>query len=328
MNGYTVERNVIDILRQRVLMGSDREISLSEPLGELGIGLDSLAMVEFVTALEKEYEIAFDDDIWTERELLTLQHFISIIRESSSAPTTSRGPSHFRPRTLRKVKASKLSTEIHKWGSLHFPRWTALQLFMRFVHYIYQRQTFHILSRNLSAAQLPNPHSSVDLVFSEACADDVSDLDQLWPRHQRRKKLSLFRKRLASGYICLIARQEGEIIGIDWLSESGDDDPFTGLRIKMRPETCFGIDLHEHLAHQGKGVGLSLLAFSLAESKRRGFHTQVTMVEARNVRMLSAAVQLLGFSKIGSICTTRIFCQPYSEWRIGNSTGKNGTVLV
>src|SRR5207245_11210650 len=73
--------------------------------------------------------------------------------------------------------------------------------------------------------------------------------------------------------------------------------------------------LHEKYA--GEGIGLALLTYSLVETKRRGFHSQVTCVDLRNVPMLSAAVQLLGFRTIGSIrTTTSVFAKPSSRWQL------------
>ena len=50
MNRNQVERDIVQLLRQTALSGSDREIRTLDPLGELGLGLDSLALVQFYWA--------------------------------------------------------------------------------------------------------------------------------------------------------------------------------------------------------------------------------------------------------------------------------------
>ncbi len=82
MNPDEISSEVVRILRHSALAGSQREIQLDEPLGEQGLGLDSLPLLEFVLALEKSFGIDLPDAIWARRQQLTLRHFVNFIVES------------------------------------------------------------------------------------------------------------------------------------------------------------------------------------------------------------------------------------------------------
>jgi acyl carrier protein len=70
---------------------SDKEIQVSDQIGYLGLGLDSLALVTFVTELENQYGIQFPEDFWVEQDQLTLQHFVDEIvgSDRSSRPSSA-----------------------------------------------------------------------------------------------------------------------------------------------------------------------------------------------------------------------------------------------
>ena len=48
----SVEQEIARIVRDELLLGSDRPIPFDQPLGELGVGLDSLGLVNLLTAVE------------------------------------------------------------------------------------------------------------------------------------------------------------------------------------------------------------------------------------------------------------------------------------
>jgi GNAT superfamily N-acetyltransferase len=100
------------------------------------------------------------------------------------------------------------------------------------------------------------------------------------------------------------------------------------LKLSWPSDTCYAGELYEHPQHQGQGVGLALLAFSLAETKRRGYRRQVSWVTAHNTKMLSGSLQLMGFTKIGRIDIRRVFRRPFSTWDIGGRAGRGGTVIL
>ena len=62
-----------------------REIPLDQPLGELGVGLDSLALVNLLTAVEAAFQVELSDDIWTERGPLSVNDLAEIVRSTRPA---------------------------------------------------------------------------------------------------------------------------------------------------------------------------------------------------------------------------------------------------
>lgn len=64
MSRHAIEREIVRVLREHVLLGSDREVALDRPLGP-AVGLDSLGLMEFLSALEEQFEVEFPDTLWT-----------------------------------------------------------------------------------------------------------------------------------------------------------------------------------------------------------------------------------------------------------------------
>jgi acyl carrier protein len=67
-----ITRRLTDILRASVLDGSDRDIVDGASLGEDGLGLDSLALVEFLTSVEKQFDTKIPVETWSRLDQLTL----------------------------------------------------------------------------------------------------------------------------------------------------------------------------------------------------------------------------------------------------------------
>ena len=72
MTREEVAGRLADILRASVLDGSDRDIGNGAPLGENGVGLDSLALVEFLAAVEKDFGAKIPVEVWSRIDQLTL----------------------------------------------------------------------------------------------------------------------------------------------------------------------------------------------------------------------------------------------------------------
>jgi acyl carrier protein len=60
------------VLDRKVLVGSERDVPFDAPLGEEGIGLDSLALVQFLTAVEQELGAEFPFAVWSDVAHLSL----------------------------------------------------------------------------------------------------------------------------------------------------------------------------------------------------------------------------------------------------------------
>ena len=67
------------ILRETALDGSDRDIVSGDSLGEDGIGLDSLALVQFLSAIEREFNAQIPVDVWSRVDQLTLDECAGVV---------------------------------------------------------------------------------------------------------------------------------------------------------------------------------------------------------------------------------------------------------
>ena len=78
MSRESIERDVAGVLREQVLLDSDREIAFDAPLGP-GAGLDSLGLMEFLAALEERFDVDFPDSLWTDRREFTLGRLVDYL---------------------------------------------------------------------------------------------------------------------------------------------------------------------------------------------------------------------------------------------------------
>jgi len=84
-----VEEEIARVIRDELLLGSERAIPFDEPLGELGVGLDSLALVNLLSGVEAAFGVELDDEIWTERDPLSVNELAEILR---TMPRTAASP--------------------------------------------------------------------------------------------------------------------------------------------------------------------------------------------------------------------------------------------
>lgn len=337
MNKSQIEKEIIEILRRRALHGSSREISLTTPLGEQGLGLDSLALIEFVTSLENHFQTVIPEEIWTAGSKLTLQHFADLISMAVPAPPTAAEelpPTSRPPVTTPRDEARPAEEPGRPRSRSDWRRKAPFSYLYKLSKFLYERESYMILERDLRGYQVPAPNSPLHLLLRQATREDEDALERFWLSFRyytlAREEMNrtLFRKRLDSGYTCLTAWLGDEVIGIDWLLTRSYRCPHTGLELAWPPEAIYAGELYEHKQQQGKGVGLALLAFSLAESQKNGYLRQVTLVTAKNIKMLGAAMQLFGFVKTGEIHTTRLFRQPISSWRVRTEAGRGGKLVL
>jgi acyl carrier protein len=337
MNRSEVEREVVAVLRQSSLRGSERQIGLDDALGGQGLGLDSLGLVEFVTALENRFQIELPDDLWTEREKLSIRHCAELIAKSGvtmSLVAQAYEPIPNQRSTIGLSWSEKATSSIRELGIVRGIAWMVGRVGLHIADWFYLRQKNYILTADLTRQSVPRQTSSIDLILREVSADDGRAFGEFCSSvvyrtiANRRMSMELFRKRLSAGYVCLGAWHDDILVGVSWLSDEGYKCAVTGLQLYWPNESCYAMELFEHPEHVSKGVGLALLGYSLAVAKERGYRKQVTMVLSRNVRMLSAAVQLFGFVKVGEINTTRILFKPFSRWNIAGKSGWGGSAML
>jgi acyl carrier protein/GNAT superfamily N-acetyltransferase len=337
MNRTDVEKQLVDVLRRSSLSGSDREIDLGDPLGEQGLGLDSLALVEFVTAVENRFQVELPDEIWTERDKLSIRHCADLILDSGHEviqPVADHESRHGWQNAIGLSWSKKASSAFRELGTTRALAWMVGRVAVHIADWVYLRQKNYILKATVAKRHIPRKASSLDLDLRQLSADDAVAFDEFCSSviyvtaTSERMNLKTFHKRMEAGHVCLGAWYEDRIVGVDWLTDEGYRCRSTGLYLHWASESCFAMELYEHPAFLEKGIGLALIGYSLALAKERGYREQVTMVLARNVRMLSAAVQLFGYQKVGEIETRRILFKPFSKWSIGGRSGWGGEVLL
>lgn len=329
MTNNDLQNAVISVLRECSLAGSGREITLTAPLGMDGLGLDSLALVQFITGLESRFGIEIPDTIWFERGSMSLNDIIEIVSELTEvkAPAVKRtgsgasAPAHSigkMQKAMHAVKERGLSG-----GILHILGKISGRISRNF----YETDRNLILSLDLNEYDLPSYPAPPDVTFDELKSPGTEALHELWPANIRSRKIAKVKHRLDRGYKCYIARIDGAVAAIDWVTDSEDYEPYTGLTIKLKPGSCYGLDLHENPKYINQGIGLATLAYSINKSKEFGFLRQITIVSEQNLKMLQTAIQLFGFKKIGQIETRRIFRMTNSTWAIGDLKSREKEIL-
>jgi serine O-acetyltransferase len=79
MNRTDLESELIRILRKSALGGSQRPVSVDAPLGESGLGLDSLSLLRFVLEVENSFGIAVPNAMWDRRGQHTVRSFAKFV---------------------------------------------------------------------------------------------------------------------------------------------------------------------------------------------------------------------------------------------------------
>jgi acyl carrier protein len=303
-------QELIGILREHGLHGSRREISAADSVESLG--LDSLALMTFLTAVEKRFSIEIPDNFWSDKGTTSLGTLAGIVSDLSER--NARNGAHDR-------KASGEGEPIGRARRDALPRRLA-----KIVRPLSSRVEFAILYRDLLATPIPEHRAIFPLQYTHATLGDLPRLSQLWPPEKTERKMRRFQERLNAGYTGLLAWHGEEAVGMDWLSSTGDFEPITGVQIGVSTGTIYGFDLHEK--YPASGVGFALLCRSLHVARDLGFSKQVTLVSRKNTKMLTASIRLLGFEGIGEIVTRRIGRHPFTAWRVRESAGRGRAITL
>jgi GNAT superfamily N-acetyltransferase/acyl carrier protein len=330
VNRTEIQAGVLSALRESAIVGDDRTIGLGEPLAKLGAA-DSLSLVQLVTAIEVKFQAELPESIWMDREGLTLASLIDAVEKSGSNAAKPARPAPAPESGLptqseaAQSKLLKVAYALRERGVLGGTKW----VLKRFRHYVEPLVCERIERVILECDLYPQfqPHvAAVPVEIRQAAAADVPALATFFALFGRRMAESFLHWRLLNGYTCFIAYHDRRIVGMTWDSVTGDHCFYTGLQFKMLPTTNYAFELYEHPGYGGKGVGLALLSHGLLAAKHRGFTKQVSWVDVSNTKMLSAAIHMFGFVKVGSVRTTRLLQRPSSTWEIGGRAGRGGVV--
>lgn len=63
---------ILKVIQNEVFFGKMPPLDFNEPLGEEGVGIDSLNFLKLLTVLEKEFNMKIEDDYWDYNSLKTV----------------------------------------------------------------------------------------------------------------------------------------------------------------------------------------------------------------------------------------------------------------
>lgn len=322
MTREAAQQEILRIVRDELLVGSERPIPLDAPLGEVGVGLDSLALVNLVAAIEATLGIDLPDDIWTARGALSIGDLAEIVAEaprSDSAVAATPGA----PTSLH-GRMERIEHALAGGGPARRAAWAVVRALAPVKRFALARSRHVVLERrldDLAAIEIPPRPGIVLRPYAPA---DEGGLAGLWPPFADRDGRRFLRRSLREGATALVAAEGTRIVALDLISATGEDE----IELERSTDACYGYYLTEAPAVRGRGIGLALVAYSLHVARERGFRTQLTHVAEDNATMLAAATQLLGFRRIGSARRTRVMGLTRWSWEVDGRSGRARRLLL
>jgi acyl carrier protein/GNAT superfamily N-acetyltransferase len=314
------QQEIVRIVRDELLFGSDRPIPLDTPLGELGVGLDSLALVKLLTAVEATFGVDIPDDVWTDRGPLTVDALAEIVAE---APKREAGVSVPTQNTLRRGRMERAEHALAGGGLAHRAAWQLLRLLAPVKELAFGYSRTFVLERRLDDLVAMPIEPPPGIVLRPYMPEDEDGLAGLWPAFAEPHGRRFLRRMLRQGAIALVAAEGRRIVALDLLSATGEDE----VTIRQ-PDACFGYWLTEAPAARGRGIGLALVAYSLPVARDRGFRAQLAWVAEDNTAMLAAATQLLGFRSVGTASRLRVLGLTRWSWDVRGRSGRGPRLVL
>ena len=314
MNRPAVEQEITRIVRDELLLGSERSLQGDKALGEVGIGLDSLALVNLLSAVENGFGVELSDDVWTARGPLTLNALVDLV-DGLPEPAGARAPNG-RAKTVqhRRMEGVELALRSRGWAGR--VAWLAVRVAAPPARFLFSSANFLLLERALDD-RVPTtfpPPPGVEL--RPYRPEDEAGLEGLWASYEERGRRRALERSLDEGALALVAVEGSRILALDFLSATGDEDVEV-----IRPGVCYAFALSEAPNARGRGIGLALADYSFRIAQERGFRAQVVYVWDGNAPMLAAATQLLGFRQIGSGRRRRLLGIRRWSWEVDGQPG-------
>jgi GNAT superfamily N-acetyltransferase/acyl carrier protein len=279
----------------RAATGLDGAVSLAldEPLATLG--LDSLALVNAVAAVETAFGRELPDSLWEDRR------GISVASLAAAVAGSPRGAALAPPAPLVPAAAGEHAgvsrrerrcLQLEQHGPAGRAAAHVLHRAAIGAHWARSSWPCFVLERELGGVL---PEIALPPGITVARDDGLSDaaLAGMWPATETRRMRAHLRRDIQGGMHCLAAWEHGRIVAYDLIAPTGAED------VATRPGTCFGLGLYERRDSRGRGIGLALLAASLRSARELGFVRQARVVRERNRPMIAAATQMLGFAVAG-----------------------------
>jgi acyl carrier protein len=311
----SIEQEIRRIVRDELLFGSDRPIARDQALGEVGIGLDSLALVSLLSAVENSFGVELSDDIWTARGPLTLEDLVDVVHRTPAA--TGATASNGRVAAVKHGRMEGVELALRGRGLAGRAAWAAVRVAAPPARFVFSSTSHLLLQRTLDdrAAMTFTPPPGVEL--RPYRPEDEAGLAGLWASYEERGRRRALRRNLREGALGLVAVEGSRILALDFVSATGDEDVEV-----VRSDVCYAFALSEAPSARGRGIGLALADYSFHVARERGFRAQVTYVWDGNEPMLAAATQLLGFRPIGSARRRRVLGVQRWSWEVDGRAGR------
>jgi GNAT superfamily N-acetyltransferase/acyl carrier protein len=287
-----------------------RALPPDEPLAALG--LDSLALVNAVAAVEAAYGRELPDELWEERRGISVASLAAAVAvaTASDVAAPARPPAPGEQPGVSRVE--RLFSQLEEGGVAGRAAAGVLHRAVIGAHWTRSRQRCVVLKRTLEG-ELPYAPLPDGVTIAPYDGASEEPLAEIWTATQAVRMRAHLRRRMEAGIVCLAAWEDGRIVAYDLLGPSGAEDVGTA------PGTCLGLNLYERRSSRGRGIGLALLAASLPYTRDLGFSRQATIVLERNRPMIAAATQLLGFSVAGRAERRELLGRVSWSWRLHGS---------
>jgi acyl carrier protein len=317
----TAEREIARIVRDELLLGSERPIPFDQPLGELGVGLDSLGLVNLLTAVENEFGVELSDDIWTERGPLSVNELADVVRSTTASAAPAQPAAQGSP--LLHGRLEQLEEKLQHRGAGGRAAWGAIRAVAPVKRFLYSRTRHLVLERDLEDPAPATPAPLTQIELRTLAPGEKPDLSELWPRVHARPMARRFEQAVDEGAVPLVACEAGRVIALDVISDRG----YLDMDVRS-PGTCFAFLLTEARPARGRGIGLALVAYSFVVARELGFRKQLTHVWDDNRAMLAASTQLLGFRIIGSARRTQVAGIARWTWDVAGTKGSGRRLVL
>lgn len=322
-----IEQQVVNILRTEILLGSDRPISPAATLAELG--LDSLASINFLTAIESAFSTEITEKVLAAERPLTLRDIAALLADSP-APATATAP----PRPVVDAeslppmghRAEVLEAEFSGRGWSGAIAWRILRPTWPILANLYAPGAEYVVLERTLDSPVPVVRIPRDIELRAYRPADREKLPGLWPAYLVPSLLAKTDRWFARGASAFVAVQSGRIVGLNVVSDTGEPGEVQLRARKDARRDSWGIYLREAPDCRSRGIGIALLAHALADRQARGYRAEWTTVRTANTPMLVATTQLLGYRSAGRATRTRLLGVNRWTWDVQSRTGK-GSIL-
>jgi acyl carrier protein/GNAT superfamily N-acetyltransferase len=310
-----VEQEITRIVRDELLLGTERPIPRDKALGEVGVGLDSLALVNLLAAIEADFGVDLPDDIWTARAPLSLNDLVDVVATTPRTVAPALPADRVSP--VQHGPMERVEFALGRRGLAGRAAWAAVRFAAPAARFLLSGARHLVLERSLDDVTSPWFAAPSGIDLRPYRPGDEAGLSGLWPPYHERGSRVVLERSLREGAIALVAVEGSRIVALDLLSRTGDDDVNV-----VRPDACYGFALAEARSVRGRGIGVALIAYSFRVALERGLRAQLTYVWQGNAPMLAAATQLLGFRPIGTARRMRVLGVTRWSWEVDGERGR------